>query len=70
MELEEEEVEVEAAVEEELGLEDLAGAEAQILLRVGMMDKTIFKNATFLLHKRDARIDSFLDTSYASSRRE
>ena len=35
MELEEEEVEVEAAVEEELGLEDLAGAEAQILLRVG-----------------------------------
>lgn len=30
-----EEVEVEAAVEEELGLEDLAGAEAQILLRVG-----------------------------------
>ena len=35
VELEEEEVEVEAAVEEELGLEDLAGAEAQILLRVG-----------------------------------
>ena len=33
VELEEEEVE--AAVEEELGLEDLAGAEAQILLRVG-----------------------------------